>query len=119
MLHGPKRTQDRAKELRRTMTLPEVLVWQELRKKPAGLKFRNQHPAGRYILDFFCARAKLAIEIDGEAHNYGDRPQRDERRDEWLRSQGVAVCRISAADVLQDLESAVRHIVTTALARVR
>jgi len=114
MLQGPKRTQALARQLRDSMSLPEVLLWREFRKRPAGLKFRRQHPAGRYVLDFFCAELRLAIEVDGEAHGRGDRPVRDALRDAWLGSQGVDVCRISAADVLADVESAVRHIVRAA-----
>jgi len=114
MLHGPKSTQKRAKQLRREMSLPEVLLWQELRKRPGGLKFRHQHPAGEYNLDFYCARWKLAIEVDGEAHSRGDRPQRDERRDAWLASHGVTICRIPAREVLADLNAVIKHIVATA-----
>lgn len=69
MLHGTTETQRRANTLRRAMTLPEVLLWRELKQRPAGLKFRRQHPAGRYVLDFYCAKLALAIEIDGSAHD--------------------------------------------------
>ena len=78
-----------ARKLRRKMTLPEVILWHSLRQRPAGLKFRRQHPTGPYVLDFFCTDARLAIEVDGEAHSFADRPQRDEARDEWLRSAGI------------------------------
>jgi len=115
MLHGPKDTQRRARELRRTMTLPEVLLWRELRKRPMGLKFRRQHPAGRYVLDFYCAARRLAVEVDGEAHSRGDRPERDRVRDEWLAREGVRVCRVSAVAVLRDLDGVVRYIVGVAL----
>ena len=91
MLYGPKSTQRRARELRRTMSLPEVLLWQELRKRPEGLRFRRQHPAGPYVVDFFCPARKLAIEVDGEAHGYGDRPVRDRVRDDWLLGEGIKV----------------------------
>jgi len=114
MLHGPKRTQNRARQLRRQMSLPEVLLLTELRKRPNGLKFRNQHPAGPYILDFFCAEHRLAIEVDGEAHSRGDKPARDEARDAWLRTQGVTVVRVAASEVLRDIGAVVRHIVVTA-----
>ena len=100
----------KARALRRSMTLPEVLLWQQLRKKPDGVHFRRQHPAGGYVLDFFCATANLAIEIDGEAHNRSDRPERDSRRDEWLNSQGVRVIRIPAADVLKNLDGVLKYI---------
>ncbi|UYY59817.1 endonuclease domain-containing protein [Sphingomonas sp. S2-65] len=114
MLHGPKRTQVLAKRLRRNLSLPEALLWRELRKRPSGLKFRKQHPAGPYVLDFFCAGSHLAVEVDGEAHERGDSPVHDAARDAWLNSQGVRVCRILAADVLADMDAVVRHIVFTA-----
>jgi len=63
-----------ARKLRRNMTLPEVLLWRWLRQRPEGLKFRRQYPTGPYVLDFFCSDARLAIEVDGEAHSCGDRP---------------------------------------------
>jgi very-short-patch-repair endonuclease len=114
MLHGPKSTQARARTLRRSMTLPEVALWRELRTRPGGLKFRRQHPAGVYVLDFFCAERRLAVEVDGEVHSRADRPARDAERDAWLRAQGVKVIRIAAADVLGNLESVVLHILTIA-----
>jgi very-short-patch-repair endonuclease len=114
MLHGPKTTQKLAKQLRRQMSLPELLLWRELRSRPGGLRFRRQHPAGPYVLNFFCPAYRLAVEVDGEAHGRGDRPDRDAARDEWLRSAGVCVLRIPARLILSDLESCVRHIVVTA-----
>ncbi|MEZ0243806.1 MAG: endonuclease domain-containing protein [Sphingomonas sp.] len=96
------------------MTLPEALLWRELKKRPDGLKFRHQHPAGPYSLDFFCYEASLAIEVDGEIHGRGDQPERDAIRDAWLAQQNVHVLRINASDVLRDMEAVVRHIVATA-----
>ena len=98
---GRSRAVKGARRLRRDMTLPEVILWQALRKQANGLKFRRQHPSGVYILDFFCSDARLAIEVDGEAHNRGDRPARDEARDAWLRAAGVETLRIPASDVLK------------------
>ena len=80
------------------MSLPEVLLWQQLRKRINGIQFRRQHPAGPYVLDFYCATANLAVEVDGEAHNSRERAERDVARDEWLASQDVGVLQaISAA----------------------
>ena len=116
MLHGPRSTQRKAKALRASLTLPEVLLWQALRTRPGGLKFRRQHPAGRYVLDFFCASLQLAVEIDGEVHGFGDRAQGDEERDAWLRAQGVRVLRVPASDVLADVDHVVDHILAEAAA---
>jgi very-short-patch-repair endonuclease len=104
----------RARHLRKEMSLPEVLLWQALRQRPAGLKFRPQHPAGPYVLDFYCASARLAIEVDGEAHNRGDRPARDDTRDRWLAREGVRVIRIPAGLILKDMAAAISYIVAQA-----
>ena len=82
------------------MTLPEVLLWNQLRKSPDGVHFRRQEGIGKYVLDFYCAKAKVGIEIDGIVHNMGDRPERDALRDVWLRDQGIDLMRIPATDVL-------------------
>jgi very-short-patch-repair endonuclease len=99
------------------MTLPEVLLWRELRARPGGLKFRRQHPAGPYVLDFYCEAAKLAVEVDGEAHERGDMPGRDKERDEWLRVAGIRTLRVPAREVLQNVEAVVLAIVDSCRAK--
>ncbi len=103
LMRAPRSTVHRARHLRREMTLPEVLLWRDLRRRQLdGLLFRRQHPFGPYVLDFFCPEHGLAVEVDGAAHDEASRAERDERRDLWLRSQGVRVLRFRAADVLSD-----------------
>lgn len=111
MLNGPSSTIRRARGLRREMSLPEVLLWRELRKGPGGLKFRRQHPAGPYVADFFCHDARIIIEIDGEAHECGDRPERDEARDAWFVERQFRVLRIPAGEVLGNLEGVIQWII--------
>jgi very-short-patch-repair endonuclease len=106
---GAKRN---AKKSRKEMSPPEVRFWMELRKKPDGHYFRRMHSAGPYELDFYCAKAKLCIEVDGEAHGYGDRPERDARRDIWLAEQGVRTLRIPAAEVMGNLDGVLQHILS-------
>jgi very-short-patch-repair endonuclease len=101
----------RARELRRRPTLPEGLLWQALRQRPSGLKFRRQHPLGWYIADFYCPAARLVVEVDGESHSMGANPQHDARRDDWLRRQGLRVLRFAARDVMKDLDSVVTAII--------
>jgi len=100
------------------MPLPEVLLWRELRKRPGALKFRRQHPAGPYSLDFFCSDALLCIEVDGEAHNRGKRPALDAARDAWLVLHDIHTLRIPAARVLDNLEGVIAHILDIAIARL-
>ena len=104
----------RARALRREMSLPEVLLWQVLRTRPGGFKFRHQHPFDRCTADFYCAAAKLVIEVDGDSHSMGDQPAVDVQRDAWLRREGYSVIRFDAADVLKDLESVVTAILLEA-----
>jgi very-short-patch-repair endonuclease len=93
------------------MSLPERLLWRELRKRPGGLKFRKQHPAGPYTADFFCHEARLIIEVDGEAHDRADRPQRDAERDRWFEARKFDVLRVPATEVLKNLEGVVAAVV--------
>jgi 3-isopropylmalate/(R)-2-methylmalate dehydratase small subunit len=119
--HLPPRTNsaiERARKLRREMSMPESMLWRELRKRPGGLKFRRQHPAGRYVLDFYCPAARLCIEVDGEAHNRGMGPAHDATRDRFLGDAGVTTLRIAAADVIANLEGSVRLIESTARKRL-
>ena len=110
MLQGTARTGQRARQLRQSMSLPEVLLWRELRKRPKGLKFRRQHPSGPYVADFYCHDARLIIEIDGEAHDRGERPIRDIERDKWFEARRFCVLRIPAHEVLSDLDAVVTLI---------
>ena len=100
----------RARKLRGALTPPEAALWTALRARPAGQRFRRQHPLGPYILDFYCPAARLAIEVDGKAHDMGRNPGRDAARDAWLAAQGVTVLRLPAALVLTDLPAALRTI---------
>lgn len=100
------------------MTLPEILLWRALKVRPEGLKFRKQHPVGTYVLDFFCAEARLCIEVDGKAHDRGDQPAFDARRDAWLELHGVETLRLPASMILRDLDAAVVAVTATARPRL-
>jgi very-short-patch-repair endonuclease len=103
----------RAKHFRRELTKPEFMLWQYLRTSPSGHKFRKQHPAGPYVLDFFCARANLAIEVDGAAHDTDVRVERDIARDTWLSERRIDTLRIPAIDVLKNPTEVANNIVAT------
>jgi very-short-patch-repair endonuclease len=112
-----RRTIDLARQQRRTGNLPEVILWRALRTRPAGFRFRRQHPIGPYCLDFACLSARLAIEIDGEMHSRGDQPQHDTNRDRELATRGFASLRIPARDVLANLQAVVDQIVAVCARR--
>jgi very-short-patch-repair endonuclease len=93
----------RAKALRREATTPERLLWWCLRRRlPGRPKFRRQHPIEPYVVDFYCAEARLAVELDGESHD--GRGAYDAQRTQLLRERGVSVLRVSNDDVIDDVE---------------
>ena len=111
MIRGQSTTIKLARKLRAEMTPPEIALWQALRARPGGHKFRRQHPAGPYVLDFFCTKARLAIEVDGIAHDIASVIAKDAVRSRFLRDNGIATTRIPAKLVLEDIESVVQRLV--------
>jgi very-short-patch-repair endonuclease len=107
----------RARQLRRDMSPPERRLWALLRARPGGFKFRAQHPADPYILDFYCPAALLCIEVDGKSHDDADRQARDALRDRYLAERGIATIRLSGRDVLHEPDVIIRHIVNQAQER--
>jgi very-short-patch-repair endonuclease len=87
-------------------------LWGALRKRQTGLRFRHQHPAGCYILDFYCDSVKLCVEVDDLSHDFT--AARDAGRDRWLARQGVHTLRVSARDVLRNLDGVVQYILEQA-----
>jgi very-short-patch-repair endonuclease len=99
-----------AEKLREQMTEPEKKLWEYLRKKPLRYKFRRQHPFSLYILDFYCHKAKLAIEIDGEYHDYKEQKDLDNKRTNEISRLGVFELRFTNNEVLNNFEVVVRSI---------
>jgi very-short-patch-repair endonuclease len=78
-----------------------VKLWQKLRNRQLGVEFRRQHPAGDFILDFYCPALRLAIELDDGHHV--ERAQRDRDRDAWLARRDVSMLRFWNSDVTTNL----------------
>ena len=93
------------------MSPAEAKLWWALRQRPGGYRFRKQCPQGPYSLDFACLSARLGIEVDGEAHDRAGRPERDARRDAYLKELGFTVFRVPAVEVFRNLEGVVSGIV--------
>ena len=108
-------TRDFARQLRRQLSLPEALLWRAIKAgKAEGLKFRKQHPLPPYVLDFYCHRARLCVEVDGGGHGFGDQPDLDAYRDHWLAEKGIRTLRIRAIVILDDVDNAVSMILEAA-----
>jgi len=99
----------RARELRRTSTPAEALLWAHLRKRQlSDWKFRRQHPLGKFIADFCCPACKLIVELDGPIHS--SQADRDALRTQHFESHGYRVIRFSNARVESDIESVLGEI---------
>ena len=97
--------------LRRRSTDAEGFLWYFLRdRRFGGKKFRRQHPVGRYILDFYCERAGLAIELDGGQHAEGRQKQRDQERDQQLTAARIRVLRFWNSEVWNETEAVLEKI---------
>ncbi|HSI90211.1 MAG TPA: endonuclease domain-containing protein, partial [Adhaeribacter sp.] len=98
-----------ARQLRLNSTLAEVLLWEELKqKKMHGFDFDRQRPIDNYIVDFYCKKLKLAIEVDGDSHD--QKFEEDRCRQQRLESLGVNFLRFSDLEVKQDMRNVLRTI---------
>lgn len=93
-----------AAKLRGSMTDTELKLWEYLRTKPDGIKFRRQHPIGGYVLDFYCHKLRLSIEIDGGYHLRPEQKVKDMERTSYLKDVGILEIRFANDDVLSKFE---------------
>jgi very-short-patch-repair endonuclease len=106
-----------ARQARGNLTPAEALLWERLRNRQVGgFKFRRQQTLGSYIADFFCAEAKLVVELDGSIHRL--RAEVDEARTRWLEEGGLAVFRFANQEVLSSPDQVVAKIVTACTQRL-
>ena len=90
------------------MTETEKLLWKKLRNKQLGVRFKSQHPLGRFIADFYCHQAKLVVEIDGEIHD--GQKEYDIGRSAEMEEYGIRVLRFRNHEMFEDLEEVVEKI---------
>lgn len=99
------------RKLRQQPTRAEAFLWFHLRnKKLLGYKFRRQHGVGRYVLDFFCAKLMLGIEVDGATHLDPAKKEHDEVRQRWIEAQGVRIVRFTDNEILADPDAVLEKL---------
>lgn len=108
-----------ARELRQPQTPAEATLWRHLRNRNLGYKFRRQHPIEFFIIDFYCAEAKLLIEIDGESHFQEKQAEYDQERTECLESLGYKVIRFKNNDVRYNVNVVVTKILEEVDVRIQ
>ena len=106
-----KQTLARARELRKNMTPTEWAVWNHLRDKKTGVKFRRQAPIGKYIVDFFSLEIGLVVEIDGSQHYEEKNISYDNRRSAFFKRYGISIIRFNNHDVATNLEGLIEAVI--------
>jgi very-short-patch-repair endonuclease len=107
-----------ARELRQPQTPAEATLWRHLRNRNLKYKFRRQHPIDFFIIDFYCAEAKLLIEIDGPSHLEKEQKDYDQARTEYLETIGYKVIRFTNDDVRYNIHAVVTAILEEAEKRI-
>lgn len=101
---------DRRRELRRDQTPQEKILWHYIRKDQLGARFRRQFGIGGYILDFYCPKNRLAIEVDGEVHNALEAKEYDRIRDKFTGGANIRVLRFTNSQIQNSLELVLQTI---------
>jgi very-short-patch-repair endonuclease len=111
MLYYNTKFKKYSQKLRNEMTDAEQLLWSELRRKQLrGLQFYRQRIIGNYIVDFYCPKAKLIIEVDGGQHYTDEGLAKDKERDYYLKDKGMRVLRFSDRDVFENMSGVIERI---------
>ena len=101
----------RRKELRNNSTKAEIILWKYLKgSQLEGRKFRRQQSIGNYIVDFYCPKERLVIELDGEVHFNKDAIEYDKLRTEYLESKFIKVIRFENKEVIYNIEKVLKTI---------
>jgi very-short-patch-repair endonuclease len=103
-----KKKRKLAKHFRNNMTLPEVLLWNQIKWCQIGFDFNRQFCLGPYIADFYCRKVRLVVEVDGLVHQL--KTKADAERDAWLKAHGVHVLRVTAKSVLRNPHAVSQYI---------
>lgn len=110
LFHNILELRDRRRELRQKATRAEKLLWEKLRNKKLGSRFKRQYSIGGYILDFYCANNKLIIELDGKIHEKNENVEYDGVRDKYFKELGYKVLRFKNEEVENDVEKVLGKI---------
>ena len=103
----------RARELRHPQTPAEATLWRALRNRNLNIKFRRQHPIDHFIVDFYCAQARLCIELDGGTHFESSQEEYDAARTAFLQALDYKVIRFTNHDIRYNLNAVMDEIIRT------
>jgi very-short-patch-repair endonuclease len=112
-LHNKRKFQEFRFKLRGRMTKSEALLWKYIKNDRLGFRFRRQHDIGNYIVDFYCPKLKLAIEIDGLTHTEEKVFEKDQRKEKFIIENNIILKRYSDSQIFNDLNNTLMYIENT------
>ena len=110
LVHNNEKLKDRRRELRQRSTKTEEILWLKIRDNQLGCKFKRQHSIGGYILDFYCSKHKLIIEIDGTTHNTKEAKEYDKIRDDYFSELDYKTIRFLNSEIQKDINKVLLKI---------
>jgi very-short-patch-repair endonuclease len=109
-VYNKKSEKCRRKILRRNMPRAEVILWSKLKGKGLDYKFRRQYSVEKFVMDFYCPRLKLAIEVDGNSHFVEDAENRDTERQTIIETFGITFLRFTNKEIYENIEGVLDKI---------
>ncbi|MFM2483313.1 endonuclease domain-containing protein [Celerinatantimonas sp. YJH-8] len=109
-IFNSKANKKRRQELRGHMPEPEQRLWHRIRGQQLGVKFRRQHGIGNYIVDFYCPKLALVIELDGDSHYVKNAQHYDQLRDDFMDSLGLKILRFTNQQIMDELDMVLQVI---------
>lgn len=110
-IYNRKYLKTRRKDLRNNSTQAEIILWQYLKgSQLEGRKFRRQQSIGNYIVDFYCPKERLVIEVDGEVHFTPEAIEYDKQRTKYLESLYIKVIRFENQEVVYNIDTVLEKI---------
>ncbi len=112
-IYNKRKFQEFRSELRGRMTKSEALLWKYIKNDSLGFRFRRQHGIGNYIVDFYCPKLKLVIEVDGLTHAEEEVFEKDQRKERFINENNITLKRYSDNQIFNDLDNTLMDIENT------
>ncbi len=108
--YNKKSEQEKRRALRNDMTYCEKIVWLHIRRKQLGYRFLRQYSVDKFVIDFYCPKLKLAVEIDGSVHDLPEQKEKDLRRQKYIEQYKITFVRITNEEFLGNPNKALKRI---------
>lgn len=114
IIYNKSSQKEKRRYLRHHMPKAEIILWSVLKnKKVLGYKFRRQYSVGSFVLDFYCPRLKLALEVDGDSHFNSVARIYDQKRQKYIEEFGIKFLRFTNNDIYTNFDGVIEEIIRT------